>query len=77
MVKHQKVSKYYENDCSQTYNIGIKSTILVIIFSDFFMFDEIFLSPQVKRVVINNNKHGIQELPHELPNDLSLRTLEN
>ena len=32
--------------------------------------DEIFLSPQVKGIVINSNKHGINELPHELPNNL-------
>ena len=38
-------------------------------------FDKIFVSPQVKRIVIISNKHGIQELPHELPNDLRLRTL--
>ena len=37
------------------------------------MFDEIFLSPQVKRIMINSNKHGI----YELPNDLRLKTLEN
>ena len=37
------------------------------------MFDKIFVSPQVKRIVIISNKHGIYELPHELPNDLRLR----
>ena len=39
------------------------------------MFDEIFLSPQVKQIVIIiiSNKHGIYELPHELSNDLRLR----
>ena len=36
------------------------------------MFDKIFVSPQVKRIVIISNKHGIYELPHELPNDLRL-----
>ena len=41
------------------------------------MFDEIFLSPQVKRIVMNSNKHGIYQSPHELPNDLRLTTLEN
>ena len=39
------------------------------------MFGKTFLSPQVKRIVIISNKHGIYELPHELPNDLRLRTL--
>ena len=37
------------------------------------MFQQIFLSPQVKRIVIINNKHGI----YELPNDLTLRKLGN
>ena len=40
------------------------------------MFYEIFLSPQVKRIVIISNKHGMYELPHELPNDLILKILE-
>ena len=47
--------------------------ILVIIFWDFLMFYQIFLSPQVKRIVIISNKHGIYELPDELPNDLRLK----
>ena len=51
-------------------------TILVI-FRDMLMFDKVFVSPQVKRIVIISNKHGIYELPHELPNDLGLRTFEN
>ena len=50
---------------------------MVIIFWDILMFDEIFLSPQVRRNVIISNKHGMYELPHELPNDLRPRTLEN
>ena len=37
------------------------------------MFHQIFLSPQVKRVVTISNKHGIYRLPHEFPNDLRLR----
>ena len=37
------------------------------------MFYQIFLSPQVKRWAIITYKHGIYELPHELPNDLRLR----
>ena len=39
------------------------------------MFYQIFLSPQVKRWAIVTYKHGIHELPHELPNDLRLRIL--
>ena len=41
------------------------------------MFYQIFFSPQVKRCAIITYKHGIYELPHELPNDLRLRILEN
>ena len=37
---------------------------------DFLMFDQIFLSPQVKRSAIISNKQGVHELPRELPNDL-------
>ena len=36
------------------------------------MFYQIILSPQVKRCAINTYKHGIYELPHELPNNLRL-----
>ena len=37
----------------------------------------IIFSPQVKRSKIINNKYGIYELPHQLPNDLKLRILGN
>ena len=50
--------------------LHVSSTILVIIFWEFLMFYQIFLSPQVKRIVIISNKHGIHELPHEFQNDL-------
>ena len=53
------------------------TTILVIIFWDFLMFCQIFLSPQVERIVIIGNKHGIYELHHQLPNNLTLRILGN
>ena len=36
------------------------------------MFYKIFFSSQVKQCVIITYKHGIYELPHELPNDLRL-----
>ena len=51
-----------------------KPSISFIIFS---MLYQIFLSPQAKRCAIITYKHGIYELPHELPNDLRLRTLAN
>ena len=37
----------------------------------------IFFSPQVKWSMIFSNKHGIHELPHELPNNFRLRTFGN
>ena len=45
------------------------------IFSDILMFDQILLSPQVKGSMIISNKHGMYELPHNLPEDLRLRSL--
>ena len=39
------------------------------------MFEKIFVSTQVKLIVIISNKHGIYELPQELPNDATI--LEN
>ena len=48
-----------------------------IIFLDFLILYQIFFSSQVKRSVIISNKHGIYELPHELPNKLRLRILVN
>ena len=33
------------------------------------MFYQLFFAPQVKPWAIINYKHGIYELPHELPND--------
>ena len=44
-------------------------------FWDILMFDQILLSPQVKGSMIINNKHGMYELPHNLPEDLRLRIL--
>ena len=41
------------------------------------MFYQIFLSPQVKRSAIISNKHGMYELPQDLPNDLRLKILGN
>ena len=41
------------------------------------MFYQNSLSPQVKRSVIISNKHGINELPHKLPNDISRLRFDN
>ena len=40
------------------------------------MFYQLFFSPQVKRCAILTYKHGLYELPNELPNDLRLRSLK-
>ena len=52
-----------------------KPTIIFIIFWDILIFYQIFLSQQVKRSANISNKHGIDELPYELLNDLRLRKL--
>ena len=49
----------------------ILQTIMDKIFWDFLILHQFFISPQVKRSVIISNKHGICELPHELPSDRS------
>ena len=49
--------------------------ISFIIFWDFSMFYQIFLSPKVKRSAIVTYKHGIYKLSHELLNNLRLRIL--
>ena len=41
------------------------------------MFYQIFLSPQVKWCANITYKHGMDEFPQELPNDLRLRILAN
>ena len=53
------------------------TTIIFIIFWDFLIFYQSFLSPQVKRYAIITYKHGIYELSDELPKDLRLRILGN
>ena len=41
------------------------------------MFYQIFLSTQAKRYAIITYKHGIYELPHQLPNDFRLKIIGN
>ena len=53
------------------------SIIFFIIFWDFLMFYQFFLSPQVKRWEIIIYKRGIYMLPHELPKEFRLRVLGN
>ena len=54
-----------------------KKILMRIVFIDFLIFYQIFLSPQVKRCTIIGNKRGIYQLPHELPNDMKLIVLGN
>ena len=54
----------------------LKTTIFIM-FSDFLMFYQTFLSSQVKRCAIITYKYDLYELPHKLPNDLRLRKLRN
>ena len=48
-----------------------------IIFRKFLIFCQFYPAPQVKRCAIVTYKHDMHEIPHELPNDLGLRILEN
>ena len=43
-----------------------------IILSDFLMFYQIFLLPQVKRSAFVSNKQGVYELPHDLLSNLTI-----
>ena len=57
--------------------LTLSSTTSFIIFWNFSMFYQTFLSPQLKRCAIITYKHGIYGLHHELLNDLKLRILGN
>ena len=67
----------YLEECKYKIKKIQMSTILVIIFRDILMFEKIFVSPQVKRIVIISNKHVIYQLPHNFTNDLRLTTRGN
>ena len=58
----------YVYDFSVDYNV-IDNTTMHIIFGDFKIFNQIFLSPNTKKSVIIGNKHGIYELPHGSSNE--------
>ena len=51
--------------------------MIFIILLAFFMYYQIFYSLQVKQYAIITYKHGIYELPHDLPNNIKLRILGN
>ena len=67
-ITHIRKSKNVFIFVDKTQNL-YGATILVILFRDFVMFYQVFLSPQVKQCVIISNKHGVYELLHELPHD--------
>ena len=52
-------------------------SVMAIIFYNFLIFYQIFLSPQVEPNVVIFFEKGIYDLPHELPNNLRLRILQN
>ena len=64
---------HYYTKCVVIRNVRNEATISFIIFGDFWMFYQIFLSPQVKRCAIITYKQGI----YELPNHLELRISRN
>ena len=49
---------------------NLSSTTISIIFLNFLMFYQIFLSSQVKQSAIITYKHSIYKLTHELPEQL-------
>ena len=57
--------------------LTLSSTTSFIMFWNFSMFYQTFLSPQLKRCVIITYKHGMYELPHQLLTDVKLRILGN
>ena len=61
----------------QNLRVFFLSTILVIIFWNFTMFQCKSDSPHVKQFLIVSTINLVYELPHELPNDLRLRILAN
>ena len=56
--------------------VFLRSTNFFIIFCDFLMLYQIFLSPQVTRCTIITYEHDIFARFYELPNDSRLRILE-
>ena len=66
--KKKKGLNEYLYDFSVDYNV-IDNTTMHIIFGDFKIFNQIFLSPNTKKSVIIGNKHGIYELPHGSSNE--------
>ena len=75
--KNRMIKAFSIKLISTKYKKKSKTTMAIIISWEHLMFDQIFLSPQVKQSVIINNKHGISELLHKLPNDLKLMILGN
>ena len=60
--------------CQYRLNTHSGYSIVVVIFWDFLMFDQIFFSNQVKGNVIISNKYDMCELPNEFPNGLKVQS---
>ena len=63
MIKKCGKASDFGSECVlKVENKASPTLILVIIFWDFWKFDQILVSPQVKRSVTISNKHGINKL---------------
>ena len=72
-------SNIYVNTCAELDKLHLKKVLnkkntktypiylSIYLFRDFLMFDEIFLSPELKIIVVITNEHGIYEWTHNLP----------
>ena len=60
----------------QQFHLGVAKA-MGIIFWEFLILYQIFCSPQVKRSMNISNKYGIDDLPHDLPNDFRPTILVN
>ena len=86
MAPHQDIRQNQEQRTEQkarerrklsTSTRSSSSTVMVIIICGFLMLDQVLVPPQVNRIVIISSKHGIYDLPHELPNDFKFKILPN
>ena len=55
----------------------IYQRIFGVVLSDILMFYKILFSLQLEQSMIISNEHGINDLPHKLPNKVRIRILGN